>query len=393
MDFGGLHKRAIGILAHNTQDFLKITNSLIARQAKDLVREIGVEVTSAKFAENLTVRETTKLMERRLKEENFYTVPWRNGKGSMRLDSYAQLVARTTTAEATNTGTLNQMKEMGYVLVQMTAHNTTCKVCAPRQGRVYRTVELSELPGNDPRRQFPHIREALPRWPEYKTVHPNCAHRITVFIWNQKTKDEQAAALKAANKPFNVDPRGETERKRYEEIQRKNRERLRDRKQWEKYRAVLGNENVPNLSGFRSMKRSENENWRFLRLDYNRQSELVNHPEKALPNAKNATAADAKFTNYLFKHEKHDVWAKDVAFESRLGYNASNWERLREEILEAAPKYPVSFRGEDKYVKSYEKAIVLKGVTKRYTNVIVGWKVNKQETWLTTAMIKKVKWE
>lgn len=267
--FGGLHKRAIGILTHNTQDFLRITNSLIARQAQDTVRQIGVEVTSAKFAENLTVRETAKLMEKRLKEEGFYaTVPWRNGKGSMRTDSYAELVARTTTAEATNTGTLNQMEEMGYVLFKMTAHNTTCKVCASRQGRVYRTVEENELPENDPRRKFPHISEALPRWPEYRTVHPNCAHRILAFIWDQKSKKEQDAALKDANKPFDVDPRSEAERKRYEEIQRKNRERLRDRKQWEKYRAVLGNKNVPNFSGFRAMKRANSDRWLEMTSDY-----------------------------------------------------------------------------------------------------------------------------
>lgn len=282
--FGGLHKRAIGILTHNTQDFLRITNSLIARQAQDTVRQIGVEVTSAKFAENLTVRETAKLMEKRLKEEGFYaTVPWRNGKGSMRTDSYAELVARTTTAEATNTGTLNQMEEMGYVLFKMTAHNTTCKVCASRQGRVYRTVEENELPENDPRRKFPHISEALPRWPEYRTVHPNCAHRILAFIWDQKSKKEQDAALKDANKPFDVDPRSEAERKRYEEIQRKNRERLRDRKQWEKYRAVLGNKNVPNFSGFRAMKKANSDRYQELRALYyktNRENAIIEAAKK-----------------------------------------------------------------------------------------------------------------
>ena len=266
--FGGLHKRAIDLLAANTQDYLSITNNLIARQARDAVRKIGVEVAARKFAETLTMRETRRLMMARLSEENFFSVPWRNGRGSMRVDSYAELVARTTTAEATNTGTLNQMGEMGQVTVKMTAHNTTCKVCAPRQGRVYRTVDESSLPEGDPRRQLPHISLGLPRWPAYKTIHPNCAHRILAYVWGQKGEEELDKTLKEAKKPFDLDPRGEAERKRYEDAQRKNAERLRDRKQWEKYRDVLGDGAPKTLSGFRAMKRSGNENWQNMSSDY-----------------------------------------------------------------------------------------------------------------------------
>ena len=172
--FGGLHERAITLLAHNTQDYLTITNNLIARQAKDKVREIGVKMTSRKFAEGLTKNETRKGLMDMLQQESFYAVPWRNGKGSMRVDSYADLVARTTTAEATNTGTINQMDELGQYTVKMTEHSTTCKVCASRQGRVYRTADASVFPEGDPRRQLPHISQGMPRWPTYKTVHPNC---------------------------------------------------------------------------------------------------------------------------------------------------------------------------------------------------------------------------
>ena len=264
--FGGVHKKAVELLAHNAQDYLGITNSLIARQAKDTVRKIGVEVTGKKFAETLTVRETRKLLEQRLAEENFYTVPWRNGRGSMRVDSYAALVARTTTREATMTGTFNQAEALGHHLYKMTSHNTTCKVCASRQGRVYRSVDF---PSGDPRQAFPHISEGFPRWPTYKTVHPNCSHSAHVFIWDQKTQAEQQTALEGAAEPFNYDPRGEVERKRYEDAQRKNAERLRDRKQWEQYNRVLGKEHVPKtFSGFRSMKKAGGDNYGILKAKY-----------------------------------------------------------------------------------------------------------------------------
>lgn len=272
--FGGLHKRAISLLAHNTQDYLTITNNLIARQAKDLVREIGVKMTSRKFAESLTWQETRKGIMSMLQQENFYAVPWRNGRGSMRLDSYAELVARTTTAEATNTGTLNQMRELGQYTVKMTAHSTTCKVCASRQGRVYRTADADVFPEGDPRRQLPHISQGMPRWPTYKTVHPNCAHRLLPFIWEQKTQSMQRQVMDKASEPFAEDPRGEAERKRYEKAQRENAERLRDRKQWEQYQAALGTDKTPTFSGFRAMKRANSENYLDLLKQYRQRPAL-----------------------------------------------------------------------------------------------------------------------
>lgn len=44
---------------------------------------------------------------------------------------------------------------------------------------------------------------------------------------------------------------------------------MRDRKQWERYGAVLGKESTPKtLSAFRQMKKSGNENWQEMTSDY-----------------------------------------------------------------------------------------------------------------------------
>lgn len=386
--FGGVHKKAVRLLAHNAQDYLGITNNLIARQAKDAVRRIGVEVTGKKFAETLTWRETKKLLEQRLQEDDFYSVPWRNGRGSMRVDSYAELVARTTTAEATNTGTLNQMLETGHGLVKMTEHNTTCKVCASRQGRVYR---LQDFPEGDPRQRFPHISEGMPRWPTYKTIHPNCQHRLLAFLWEQKTEAEQQAALSRAAEPFNHDPRGEAERLRYEKAQKANNERLRDRKQWEKYRAALGKENVPKtLSGFRQAKKADSEWYQGMKLDYRRKNALKADPSLALPNAAKATAADAKFTGYLFNPKNTKGWDKGVALTSRLGYDISNWNELKTVILSNASKYPVTVHKSNEHGTHYEQLTVLYGLKGKPTNVLVAWTHKDGQTHMSNAYVKEV---
>lgn len=270
--FTGLHQRAISMLVHNSQSFFEITNNLIARQAKDRVREIGVAITTRKFGENLTWQQTRKALEADLAEHGFMTVPWRNGKGQMRLDSYSDLVARTTTAEATNTGTINQMQEMGQGLVKISSHNTTCKVCAPRQGRVYR---ITDFPAGDERNQFPHISKGMPRWPTYKTIHVSCRHRLLPYVWNQKTDSEKQAALQDANKPFDKDPRSEAEINRYNAAQKKLAERLRDRKQWEKIKTVLPKD-APTFSGFRAMKAADSERYQQLQADYRKALKFAN---------------------------------------------------------------------------------------------------------------------
>lgn len=384
--FAGVHTQAISLLLHNTQNYFMISNNLIARQAKDRVREIGVAITTRKFGENLTWQQTRKALEADLSEHGFFTVPWRNGRGQMRLDSYADLVARTTTAEATNTGTINQMQEMGQGLVKISEHNTTCKVCAPRQGRVYR---IMDFPAGDERNQFPHISKGMPRWPTYKTIHVSCRHRLLPYIWSQKTEQEQRAALNDAGKPFAVDPRGEAEIKRYDASQKKLADRLRDRKQWEKYKVVL-KDKAPTFSGFRAMKKADSEKYNLLRLDYRRQVQLQQNPDLVLPNAKRSTAADEKFTGYLFNKSNPDGWAKGVAFTSRLGYNVDNWKTLQKDILASAPLYPTHLRGSDMHGASYEQKVILSGLKGTPANVVLGWKVKGKATWLTTAYIKEV---
>lgn len=263
--FGGIHRRAIDVIARNTQHFLTLKNDLIGRHSVGVIRDIGLEATAAKYAENLTGRETRKLIEKKLIESNFFSVPNIDNTRVMRVDSYAELVARTTTAEATNVGTINQMDAMKQYLVKMTEHNTTCKVCAVYQGRVYRTAEFPDP--EDPRNMFPHISTAIKRYPHYVTIHPNCKHRLLPYVWEQKTPEQKQKDLYKTQDPLHGDPRGEAERKRYDDAQRKNRERMRDRKQWERYKSTLGDK-VPSFSGFRAMKRHNSQRWVDLQQEY-----------------------------------------------------------------------------------------------------------------------------
>lgn len=140
------------------------------------------------------------------------------------------------------------------------------------------------------------------------------------------------------------------------------------------------------------MKYNNSVRWQFTKLDYQRQNELMKHPELKLPNAENATAADAKFTKYLFGGNHADGIPKGKNFENRLGYSIENWEELQREILKRALKYPSLYKDNNGYGDRYEQKMVLYGIKETPANVIVGW-LHKPDgsIAMTSAYIKELK--
>ena len=165
-----------------------------------------------------------------------------------------------------------------------------------------------------------------------------------------------------------------------------------DKKQYERYREILGKDAPKRFADFQEMKYNDPEKWRFTKLDYQRRNELLQHPELKLPNAENAVAADAKFEKYLFGGSHPEGLAKGNAFSSRLGYDAENWDSLKKQIIARAPQYPVLSKGVNGYGKHmYEQKIVLYGLKGTPANVVVGWSADDKSVTMASAYIKEVK--
>lgn len=165
-----------------------------------------------------------------------------------------------------------------------------------------------------------------------------------------------------------------------------------DKKQYEQYKKILGKDIPDSFVKFQEMKYNEPEKWEYTKLDYQRRNELLQHPELKLPNSENATAADAKFTKYLFGGEHPEGLAKGKAFTSRLGYDMDNWQELRKEILSSAVKYPSTLKGDNGHGKvMYEQKIILQGKKGLPSNVVVGWAIDANSTAMASAYIKEVK--
>lgn len=165
----------------------------------------------------------------------------------------------------------------------------------------------------------------------------------------------------------------------------------RDIKQYERYKKIIGKD-AGSLAQFGQNKYNDNERWKFMKLDYQRRNELIEHPGLKLPHAEGAVLPDGKFTRYLFGGDHAEGLAKGKAFSSRLGYSEKNWKELRDEIRQRASKYPAVYKGNNGYGDRYEQKMIIYGKSAMPANVVVGWLHRPDgSTSMSSAYIKEVK--
>ena len=231
-------------------------------------------------------------------------------------------------------------------------------------------------------------------------MHPWCrSTTISVLDRSLIDKMQRAAIDPETGKRIKV-PRSMTYQEWYDKYvrgkpdveleEKKIKSRAADRMQHLKYRKLLGEDVPEELDDFQKMKYTNPVKWKYTKLDYKRQNELMEHPERKLPNAENASASDKKFSQYLFGGVHAEGLAKGKAFTSRLGYNSHNWQELQNAISKSATKYPAVFKHNNGFVDMYEQRIILYGLNGTPANVVVGWSVGDGKTVMASAYIKEV---
>ena len=290
----------------------------------------------------------------------------------------AYRLVQTETTHFTEMGRFDAYKDIGIekYTYYATLGSKTCDVCAALDGKTFNIDEGIEGKNKPP--IHPHcmcytvigdvkLTSRLARDPEtgknYKV-----RGDMTYNEWYEGLSQEKKTAIKAY----------------------KNRHT--DEVQYTKYVKRLGGENMPKtLELFQKMKYNDSEKWRYVKLDYQRQNALVNNPELALPNALSATADNRKFTEYLFGGTNERGLAKGAAFTSRLGYDIDNYDKLKDEILKKASKYPSVYKRKNAQGDLYEQKIILYGLKNKPANVVVGWIANNDTVRMTTSYIKELK--
>ena len=223
------------------------------------LRTAGLTATGEKLASGSTVAQMKQNLIGMLQDQGFMSVKYGSGKNAYQvsLDSYAGMVARSTTREAGNLARINQLSANGYDLVKLTEHYPTCDLCAKFQGRVY------SVSGTDKR--FPPLEMAF-RY-GYKNIHPNCRHVAAPWIESMQSPEELQEALDKSNAPFE-DTRSDSERALYSKQQGENRQLRQDRYQYERYKARLGTDAPKGFHSFRRMKIEGGDAWGLLEAKY-----------------------------------------------------------------------------------------------------------------------------
>lgn len=370
-----------------------LESALVGRRENDIFRRAGLNAVANMQARGTSIKNAANEMYNQLIKEGVTAFVDKAGR-HWGLHTYCTMATRTTSRQSEVLAVLTADDRQD--LYEISSHGTTCAICAPLEGRVY------SKSGNDP--DFPPLASAFGKvdsnGPDsltnsYLNIHPNCLHVLTPWTPMGLTEEEVQKVKDFSSfkkNPPTKDPRTQEQIEAYRKKQTARAKWLRDYRQWEKYRIALGDKVPKTFETFRKHKLADDEKYKLWRLDYKRQMDLQNNPEKALPYAINATAANEKFTRYFFNPENNDGYAKGRAFTSHLGYNIDNWEEMRDEIIKAASKYPARYKDTTKYGDRYTQDIILYGKKNRPANVRVGWIFDKDgKTRLTTAHMEEVK--
>jgi hypothetical protein len=97
-----------------------------------------------------------------------------------------------------------------------------------------------------------------------------------------------------------------------------------------------------------------------------------------LPNYAQAVIEDSKLADYALNPESERGRHKARVFERTLGFNLSNWEKLRQAILSALPYYEATFVSETSFGKKYKVILPISGVNERTVDVVTIWQYDRR---------------
>ena len=193
-----------------------LQSALIGRVEPDIYRSVGLEQVAAQAATGRGVNSAVPGFVEALRREGVTAFVDTAGR-RWSLHTYCTMVSRTTRRQAEVLSVLTRDPE--HDLYKISSHGTTCRLCAPYEGRVY------SKSGHDP--DFPPLAAAFgkvdPTGPNDLTnswlnIHPNCLHVLMPWTAAGRSEQEIQEIKDFSNprkNPFSRDPRTEEQIKAY----------------------------------------------------------------------------------------------------------------------------------------------------------------------------------
>ena len=240
-----------------------IQSAILGRIDPDIYRRVGLEQVAAMQATGKSVQSTVPGFVEALRREGVTAfIDKANRKWS--LHTYCSMVSRTTSRQAEVAAVLSADPEQD--LYKISSHGTTCKICAPLEGRVY------SRSGNDP--DFPPLSMAFgkidPNGADnlantWLNIHPSCLHVLLPWTPAGRTPEEiqKIKDFSSPKKnPITVDPRSQKQIEAYRKKEAARAKWLRNYRQWEKYRITLGDKVPKTYQTFEKHKLANDEKYK-----------------------------------------------------------------------------------------------------------------------------------
>lgn len=240
-----------------------LQSALLGRIKPDVYRAVGLEQVAAQQAVGKGINQSVPSFVEALRREGVTAFTDKAGR-NWSLHTYATMVSRTTSRQAEILSVVTQDPE--HDLYQISAHGTTCALCAPYEGRVY------SRGGTDPR--FPPLSDAFgkidPAGPDdltnsYLNIHPNCLHVLRPWTEAGRTPEELERIWRfsdPATNPYSRDPRTKAQIEAYRKKEQDRARWLNDYHQWERYRMALGDKVPKTFATFQKHKLADDEKYR-----------------------------------------------------------------------------------------------------------------------------------
>lgn len=296
-----------------------VEQAVLGRLESDVFRRVGLEQTALMEAAGRGAMKQLPEFVEALRRQGLTAFIDKAGR-RWSLHGYAGMVLRTTSRQAEILSVLTADPEQD--LFQISSHGTTCPLCAPYEGRVY------SKSGQDP--VFPPLSAAFgkvdPAGPDslansWLNIHPNCLHVLLPWTPAGRSPEEIQKIKDFSNprkNPFSKDPRSQAQIEAYRKKEQARAQWLRDYRQWEKYRAALGDKIPKTFQTFQKHKR----------------------------------AGDGKYAGWLKEYRGAMKAAEELEKRKAIQYNEKQKEAARALILSAQFPKRINSGHQNKHIKS-----------------------------------------
>ena len=240
---------------------------LVGRIDKDIYRTKGLEMAARIEATGSRVNAPKDFVEE-LRREGISCFIDKAGR-HWSLHNYCTMVARTTTRQAEVLSVLTANPDQDLYMIK--PHGTTCKLCAPYEGRVYSKSGKSK--------DFPPLADAFGKIDKngpneltntYLNIHPNCLHVLIPWTEAGRSSEEIKKVKESSNpntNPYSKDPRSESQIEAYRAKEEGRRKFLQSYHEWEDMRMAMPGK-VPTFQTFLRHKIDDDDRYKSWREEY-----------------------------------------------------------------------------------------------------------------------------